>query len=228
MAPPELRAICKDTVMTFDESQPRKSERPLLKGIWFVLVPFLAIGLLAMGAGVVVGALQAGRFGLGFYLALTLAAAVLIAAVWLIRRNLHAYALPRSPRMRQGRLLLYIAGLTGAVLGALMIAAQGGEPRSMTAILRGEAPLPQAVALILAAGVVLSLLLSVRWHRLLDEHERAAYDFGAVVAIYLYFGLSSLWWLLSRGDLVPAPDGVAIFFAVTAAWLAGWLVRRFR
>ena len=228
MAPPEPRAIRKDIAMTFDDSNPRDHERPLLRGIWFVLAAFLAIGLLAMAAGVIVGAIHAGKFGVGFYVALGLAALVLAAAVWLIRRILPAYALPRSSRMRQGRVLLYVAGATGAALGAVMAAVQGGEPQAMLAILRGEAPVPQAAALILAAGVIFSLILSVRWHALLDEHERAAYDFGAVIAIYLYFGLSSLWWLLWKAALLPTPSGVAIFFAVTAAWLAGWLVRRFR
>ena len=214
--------------MTIDETEPGLRPRSVLRGLWFIIAPLLALGLLAMGAGIVVGAVHAGKFGTGFYLALGLAALVIIGAVWMIRRILPAYALPRSPRMRQGRMLLYLAGLVGAVLGALMVLAQGGEPRSTMAILRGEAPLPQAVALILAAGVLLSLVLSVRWHALLDEHERAAYDFGAVVAIYLYFGLSTLWWLLWRAALVPAPDGIVIFALVTAAWIAGWLVRRFR
>ena len=82
--------------------------------------------------------------------------------------------------------------------------------------------------MVLFAGIIVSLVLSVRWHRLLDEHERAAYDFGAVAAIYVYFTLSLMWWVLWRAALAPAPDGVAIFAIVTAVWLLGWLIRRFR
>ena len=215
-------------MMTYDDTERGVRGRPILKGVWYILAPLLAIGLLAMGAGIVVGAFDAGKFGTGFFIAMGLAALVLIGAVWLIRSILPAYALPRSPRMRQGRMLLYVAGLLGAILGALMVAAQGGEPTAPLAILRGEAPLPQAVALLLVAGVVISLVISVRWHRLLDEHERAAYDFGAVIALYAYFAISTLWWLLWRAALLPAPDGVAIFALVTAVWMIGWLVRRFR
>lgn len=130
--------------------------------------------------------------------------------------------------MRQARLLLYLAGLLGALPGAVMVVLQGGEPLPAREIMRGEAPLPAPIAVVLAAGAVLSLVLSVPWHSLIDEHERAAYDFGAVVALYLYFALTALWWLLWRAALPPAPDGLAILIAVTTAWILAWLFRRFR
>lgn len=214
--------------MTSDETEPGAGPNSVLRGLWFILAPLLALGMVAMAAGIVVGATQAGKFGTGFFIALGLAALALAGAAWLIRRILPAYALPRSPRMRQARLLLYLAGLLGALLGAVMIVLQGGEPLSTRQIMRGEAPLPAPIAIVLAAATVLSLVLSVRWHSLLDEHERAAYDFGAVVALYVYFGLTALWWLLWRAALVPAPDGLAILIAVTTAWMLAWLVRRFR
>lgn len=130
--------------------------------------------------------------------------------------------------MRQARLLPYLAGLLGALPGAVMVVLQGGEPLPAREIMRGEAPLPAPIAVVLAAGAVLSLMLSVPWHSLIDEHERAAYDFGAVVALYLYFALTALWWLLWRAALPPAPDGLAILIAVTTAWILAWLFRRFR
>jgi hypothetical protein len=83
-------------------------------------------------------------------------------------------------------------------------------------------------AILLVAGLAGALLISVRWHALLDEHERAAYDFGAVAAIYVYFALSAGWWLLWRAALIGEPSGMAIFFIVMTVWMLGWLVRRFR
>lgn len=214
--------------MTFDQQQDEDAPRQLARGLWFILAPALALGLLAMAAGMIVGAMSTGNYGTGFWIAVALAIAVLAGTVWMIRRILPSYALPRSPRMRKSRLLLYIAGGLGAVFGAILVIVQGPDPDSTMAMLRGEDPIPQAAALLLAAGVGISLALSVRWHALLDEHERAAYDFGAVAAIYVYFTISTVWWLLWRAALVAPPDGIVIFFIVMAVWMVGWLIRRFR
>lgn len=203
--------------------------RSVFNGLWIVLGPILALGAVAFAMGMIAGAREAGgSHSAAFYLVLALAVLVLAAAVWLTLRILPAYKLPRSPRMRQGRLILYASALIGVVIGAASILFQGDDPRGMLRIVTGAAPIPQALAWLLVAGMIVSLVLSVRWHRLLDEHERAAYDFGAVAAIYVYFTLSVIWWLLWRAEIAPAVNGVAIFAITTLTWIFGWLVRRYR
>lgn len=212
--------------MTELENDEPKPGRTVLKGLCFIFAPLLAIGAIAFAIGMIAGANEAGGpHGVGFYIALALAALILAGAVWLTLRILPAYSLPRSPRMRQGRLLLYASALMGVIIGAGVTLLQGGDPRG---VVSGVEPIPQALAWLLVLGLIVSLVLSIRWHRLLDEHERAAYDFGAVVAIYVYFTLSVGWWILSRAALVPAPDGVVIFVLTTVCWMLGWLIRRFR
>lgn len=203
--------------------------RTALGGLWLILAPILAIGAIAFGVGIIAGAVQAGgRHGAGFYIAIALAVAILAGAVWLTLRILPSYKLPRSPRMRQGRVLLYASGAMGVVIGAASILFQRDDPRGMLRIVTGEEPIPQALAWLLVVAMAASLLISIRWHRLLDEHERAAYDFGAVAAIYVYFSFSVIWWLLWRAQIAPAVDGVAIFIVTAATWVLGWLVRRYR
>lgn len=201
----------------------------VLKGLWFIFAPILAVGAIAFAVGMIAGAAEAGGgHSIGFFIALALAGLILVGCVWLTIRMLPAYRLPRSPRMRQGRLLLYGSGLTGIVIGASSILIQGDDPRGVWRIVTGADPIPPALAWLLVVGMVISLLLSVRWHRLLDEHERAAYDFGAVAAIYVYFAVSINWWVLWRAEIAPAINGVAIFVITTVTWILGWLVRRYR
>jgi hypothetical protein len=209
-----------------DEAAPA---RTVLKGLWLILAPLLAVGAIAFAIGIIAGAQEAsGSHGSGFYIALALAGLILAGAVWLTLRILPAYKLPRSPRMRQGRLLLYASALLGVAIGAASILFQGDDPRSIMRIVAGMAPIPQALAWLLVAGTGLGLIVSVRWHRLLDEHERAAYDFGAVAALYVYFAISIIWWLLWRAEIVPVVDGVAVFVVTTITWMLGWLIRRYR
>jgi hypothetical protein len=210
------------------DSEHDTAPRQIGRALWLLAAPVLAVGMIAMAAGVVVGASSTGTFGTGFYVALVLALAVLALAAWLIRRILPAYALPRSPRMRGARLTLYASGVVGILIGVLAIVLQPGRPQAFAEILTGPAPISPALAILFLAGFAASLALSVRWHMLLDEHERAAYDFGAVSALYVYFGLSAGWWVLWRADLTTAPDGLIIFATVTATWMVGWLYRRFR
>lgn len=221
-------AAHKDYAMTIENSSDPSAPRQLMRDVWLIVAPILAVGLLALSMGIVAGAFSAGKFGFGFWVALGLAAAVFAGTVWMIRRILPAYKLPRSPRMRRSRLALYASGGIGIVIGALIILIQPGEPDAVLDMLQGRNPLPLPIVALLFAGLAASLVLSVRWHRLLDEHERAAYDFGAVAAIYAYFFLSIGWWLLWRAALVPAPDGIAIFASVMMTWMVGWLIRRFR
>lgn len=214
--------------MTFDEMPDETPPRQIARGLWLIFAPVLAVGLLTFAAGIVAGAASAGKFGVGFWIAIALAAAVVAGTIWMIRRILPLYTLPRSPRMRGARLALYASGLLGAAIGLVFAFVTPDEPGRVMDYLGGSSPLPLPAALLLLAGLVGALAISVRWHALLDEHERAAYEFGAVAAIYVYFTLSAGWWLLWRAELVAAPDWIAIFFIVMAVWMAGWLVRRFR
>jgi hypothetical protein len=209
-----------------------RDERPMSGFVRILIV--VAASLVAIFAlGVVAGmigaaASEGGSPGATFYLTLAAIMTVAAGAIWLIFRNRAIANLPTSPRMRKSRSILFACGALGFVTGIAFTIFDGGDAMGWQSLFSSDAPLSPAATLVLLAALIAGFGLSIRWHMLLDEHERAAYDFGAVVSIYLYFLLSAGWWLLARGGFAPAPNGYVIFWVVMVTWLIGWVVRRYR
>lgn len=134
--------------------------------------------------------------------------------------------LPRREKMSQ-RIMVFSCLLGGAIAIALMAAstAPDGQPD----ILAGG-PIQPWVAIVLAAVSGIGMpILSIYWHnRVIDEQEADAYRTGALIAIYVYWMGAPVWWLLWRGGLVPAPDGVAIYLITTFTALIVWFWKKYR
>lgn len=177
-------------------------------------------GMLAAGAE------HDGPHSAAYYAILVGAVFVAGGAIWVIVRNLAAFRLPASPRMRKSRILLYACLAVGLVAGVGMALAEGPEAANLGTLFSATAPISANAAILLVVTMLIATALSARWHMLLDEHERLAYDFGAVAAIYAYIIVSVCWWLLARGGLAPAPDGYLIFWLVMIVWIIGWVIRR--
>lgn len=194
-----------------------------------VLGPLVILFMIAFIAGMIVaGSEHEGPHSLAYYGVLLVAAVIALAAVWVVWRNLAAFRLPASPRMRMSRIMLYICLALGLVIGIALGIAEGPEPAGAMALLSSTTPISPVAAAVLAAGFLLTTAISIRWHVLLDEHEMAAYNFGAVVGVYVYMVLSVCWWVLARGGLVAEVNGYAIFWAVMLAWMIGWAFKRYR
>ena len=213
-------------------TSPERDERPISGAVRLLVIAAAAlVAIFAIGvvAGMIGAAMNhGGAHGASFYLILLAAVALAAGAIWLIVRNRAVMDLPTSPRMRKSRLLLYACGAIGIAGGMAFALVGGGGEMGVWALFSANEPISPMAALILLAILIVATVLSIRWHMLLDEHERAAYDFGAVVSIYIYFVLSTGWWLLARGGFAPAPDGYLIFWVVMITWLIGWVVRRYR
>lgn len=214
--------------MTFDETEEVARPRPVLRGLWFILAPLLAIGLLAMGTGILVGPIHAGKFGTGFFIALGLAAAMLD------RRRLADP--PYPPRLRAAAQPTPAPGAAAALPRRLAggaarrgdgsPAGRGAPPGARNHARRSTAPSPDCGRLGRGRGTEPGA-----FGALAQPYRRArarCLRLRGVVALYLYFALTALWWLLWRAALPPAPDGLAILIAVTTAWILAWLFRRFR
>lgn len=148
-------------------------------------------------------------------------------AWWLLRKGSEGEWLPRSPRQRTNRMVLYGTVALGVVAGFLMQLGEQRAPGDFN-ILPYDAPLNPAVALALLIAMPLLGWLYYRWHQSADEHDLDAYNFGGMLSLYAFFFLSIGWWIAWRGGFVPEPQGYAVFWTVIIVWSLGWMWRRYR
>ncbi|MEQ1689526.1 MAG: hypothetical protein ABL874_13220 [Sphingopyxis sp.] len=138
---------------------------------------------------------------------------------------------PLTPREARNRNILILCMLLGGVIAAALIAGEqmmGGQRYygGSAGVFSGALPPLLTIALAGVWGIVLPII-SLLWLRVIDEHERAAYRDGAEVAAFAYLIGAPIWWILWRGGLVAAPDGVFIFLTFNVIYLAVWLWRKF-
>jgi hypothetical protein len=132
-------------------------------------------------------------------------------------------------RQRANHRLLALSGLLGGAIGlgialvATHEAPDGGHPDLLSAPL----PLWFAILLALAWGVVLPVI-SWRWHRVVDEHEREAYRDGAVAGFYAVAIGAPVWWAFWRAGVLPPVDATAVLAAMIAVSGIVWLWRKYR
>lgn len=136
----------------------------------------------------------------------------------------------QAPSVRANHRLLALCGVLGGGVGfatAMILRQQEHRGDHLSQLL--EAPLPTwfAVAVALVWGVVLPVI-SWRWERVVDEHERRAYHAGAVAGFYVMSVGAPVWWFLWRGGLLPPVDAVLLYLAVLAAGGIGWAWRKYR
>ncbi len=152
-------------------------------------------------------------------------------AGWRAGRSLRAASAvggPPTPREGRYRLVMILAALLGGAI-SLTLALQNdtltGNPLEL---LDGPLSPGVAIALALLVGVLLPAL-SLYWHlHAIDEQEAAAYNKGALFAMYAYWVGAPVWWLLWRGGLVAAPDGVLIYVATAVIATVIWFWAKYR
>jgi hypothetical protein len=133
---------------------------------------------------------------------------------------------PRREKL-YNRIMIGCGLLGGAVgLALAMTDNLGAEEASLFA----SGPISPILAIILsiAIGVVMPAI-SIYWHKhVVDEQEDAAYRSGALIAIYAFWFVAPVWWLLWRGGMLPAPNGVAIYLMTTFVALIVWFWKKYR
>jgi hypothetical protein len=132
-----------------------------------------------------------------------------------------------APSQRKARNMLLLCGAVGGILGAILSLGMFRGEGLMFAFSNAPlAPLEAIVILVVWLSVVPAL--SWIWWRNIDEHEAQAYNFGAIIALHLYYLGLPAWWIGWRGGFLPEPRHMLIFLAVTVAWGLGWAWRRYR
>lgn len=209
-----------------DQSPP--PERTFIELALFLIAATVALVTITFLAGLTVGVAERGAISTTALFGFIAGFAVLAGSGFIAFRTRPDLSLPKSPKMRTNRILLYVSLFLSLVTGIGLAVSDGGNSRDFGILLNVTSPISQSAAILLIFAMIVVLALSIQWHASLDEHERGAYNFGAVTALYSYFGISVVWWLAWRGGMAPSPDGFVIFWAVTIIWMLGWLYRRFR
>jgi hypothetical protein len=176
-------------------------------------------------AGIFAGHAERGGGAMSATLIASLAVAAVLAALcgYFAYRGLRAVG-ASAPRDRRNALTLIVAGALGGVIAVVMLMA-GPSPTMF-----GNDPIPARYAIILALMIgVLLPVISIYWHlRVVDEQEAAAYNKGTLLAMYAFWIGAPVWWLLWRGGLAPAPDGIAICFTTLIVAGIVWLWAKYR
>ena len=135
---------------------------------------------------------------------------------------------PPTPREGRHRLVMALAVLLGGAISLVLVLHHDTPASSPLALL--DTPLSPAIAIVLALLVgVVAPALSLYWHlRVIDEQEAAAYNKGALIAMYAFWVGAPVWWLLWRGGLVAAPDGMLIYFATAVIATFTWFWAKYR
>lgn len=204
-----------------------------------VLLALAAIGAIG-GAGMIAGFLAAynqdpdGTLSVRDILILAGGALFVLGCLyggWRAIRSMRAAdvaAGPPTPREARNRVVMGVAVLLGAAISLVLISHHGGPASSPLALF--DNPLSPAAAIVLALLVgLVAPALSLYWHlRVIDEQEAAAYNKGALIAMYAFWVGAPVWWLLWRGGLVAAPDGVLIYVATAVIATVTWFWAKYR
>ncbi len=149
-------------------------------------------------------------------------------SIWRNARKIRASGEPLSRREKLNNRILIGSGLLGGIM-ALILSISGTASTNNPDVFSSE-PISAPVALLLAfiVGVLLPLV-SYYWHKkVVDEQEEAAYRTGTLFAMYAFWIVAPVWWLLWRGGMLPAPDGVALYLMTTFVALIVWSWKKYR
>jgi hypothetical protein len=147
-------------------------------------------------------------------------------------QNAKAMKVPGEDLTRRERLNRYILSgciFLGGIMGLGMAMVEGdGGAEGITIF--SNSPLPTSFALAFAfVLLVIVPAITWYWHRYaVDEMEESAYREGTYYAFYAYAIGAPLWWVLWRGGLVPAPDGIVIYYVTIMVCAVVWTWKKYR
>jgi uncharacterized membrane protein YidH (DUF202 family) len=216
----------------FDPTEGQNTGRR--SALWMFLA---SIGIVAI-AGFIAGFMaQHQRSGDAVYKGAAIAAlaAAVLAIIGLgywTWRNASAQKVHGEDLTRRERLNRYILagciGLGGIMGLGIALAEDDGGPAGMSMF--SNSPLPTSFALAFAFVLVAIVpAITWYWHRYaVDEMEESAYREGTYYAFYAYAIGAPLWWILWRGGLVSAPDGIVIYYITIMVCGVVWMWKKYR
>lgn len=135
---------------------------------------------------------------------------------------------PLTKRERRNRIVTMACLLVGGLTGVAM-AINDNDPSPRLGLF-SDSPISPTLAIILAIflGIIMPAIM-VYWYRhAVDEQEIAAYKEGGYIAATAYIVILPIWWFLWRGGLMPAINGIAVYFTFNFVWLGVWMWKKYR
>lgn len=133
---------------------------------------------------------------------------------------------------RYARMWLIICLLGVPIGAALALMVLRGDPQGAIRRIFVDGSLPAAGALALSAALVAAFATAaVLYHRAIDDHEERAYLWGSQAAYYSLAAAIPVYWLLWRGELVPALTAGGAMLMLLASFIvqaAVWAWFKFR
>ncbi|WP_312489368.1 hypothetical protein [Sphingomonas sp.] len=143
--------------------------------------------------------------------------------------TMNASRIAKGPSERANHRLLAISGGVGGIAGlstALIVLQQPPGATARPDLWSSPLPLWFAVLMALIWGVIIPVI-SWRWHRVVDEHERQAYRDGAVASFYTVGLGVPVWWFLWRGGALPPVQIEWVYGAMLGVGGLVWLWRKY-
>jgi hypothetical protein len=115
----------------------------------------------------------------------------------------------------------------GGVTGLLL--ALTGSFDATEAGLMSNGVMSPVLAIIMSVAIgVFMPAATFYWHKnVVDEQEEAAYRFGALIAIYAFWFIAPVWWLLWRGGILPDVNGMILYFMTFFVALIVWFWKKY-
>ena len=166
--------------------------------------------------------------GVAVLVVLVAVTVVLAFAIWKMFQQMQQSGERVPRRERLNNRIILGCGLLGGAIGLALAATDnlGADEASLFA----SGPIPPILAIVLSAAIGLVMpVVTFYWHRhVVDEQEEAAYRAGALIAIYAFWFIAPVWWLLWRGGMLPTPNGVALYLMTTFVALIVWFWKKYR
>ena len=148
-------------------------------------------------------------------------------AIWRLFRQMKRSDQKVPQREKVYNRFLIGSFIFGGVTG-LILALTGSFDETEAGLISNDAMSPMlAIILSIALGVIVPAI-TFYWHKnLVDEQEEAAYRFGALIAMYAFWFIAPVWWFLWRGGILPAIDGIALYFITIFVALIVWFWKKY-
>jgi hypothetical protein len=200
--------------------------------LWMTVCGFGMIMILAYIAGHLSAHMSEGggplnTAGYAILAALMSVTLALAFVIWKLFRQMKRSGekLPRREKMNNRFLIgsFIFGGVTGLLL------ALTGSFDATEAGLMSNGVMSPVLAIIMSVAIgVFMPAATFYWHKnVVDEQEEAAYRFGALIAIYAFWFIAPVWWLLWRGGILPDVNGMILYFMTFFVALIVWFWKKY-